>query len=287
MFKFLDFLKLTFKEKKIVQSYNSDNDLEQFVSRRINSKLEVNKTQKHENELLKNLAGLRGITAIDVMVPRVDIVTVSMSDNFNDIVNQLTKANHSRVPVTGETKDDIVGIIHIKDVLANINSKKKNHIKYILKEPIFIAPSISLLDLLNEMRVKKRHMALVVDEYGGIDGLVTIEDLVEELVGEIEDEHDETSEIKIEKLNVNTIIVEARATLDFLQEKLSLDLSKFKNEEFETLGGYIISLSGRVPIKGEVIRDTKNEIEFEIINSDKRKIIKVKIKGLRLLNESL
>ena len=285
MFKFLDFLKLTFKEKKIVQSYNSDNDLEQFVSRRINSKLEVNKTQKHENELLKNLAGLRGITAIDVMVPRVDIVTVSMSDNFNDIVNQLTKANHSRVPVTGETKDDIVGIIHIKDVLANINSKKKNHIKYILKEPIFIAPSISLLDLLNEMRVKKRHMALVVDEYGGIDGLVTIEDLVEELVGEIEDEHDETSEIKIEKLNVNTIIVEARATLDFLQEKLSLDLSKFKNEEFETLGGYIISLSGRVPIKGEVIRETKNEIEFEIINSDKRKIIKVKIKGLKLLNE--
>ena len=113
-----------------------------------------------------------------------------------------------------------------------------------------------------------------------------IKDLVEELVGEIEDEHDETSEIKIEKINFNTIIVEARATLDFLKDKLSLDLSKFKNEEFETLGGYIISLSGRVPIKGEVIRDVKNKIEFEIINSDKRKIIKVKIKGLKLLNES-
>ena len=285
MLKFINFLKLTFKEKKMVQSYNSDDDLEQFVSRRINSKFEVNKTQKHENELLKNLAGLRGISASDVMVPRVDIVTVSMSDNFNDIVNQLTKANHSRVPVTGETKDDIIGIIHIKDVLANINSKKKNHIRDILKEPIFIAPSISLLDLLQEMRVRKRHMALVVDEYGGIDGLVTIEDLVEELVGEIEDEHDETSEIKIEKLNFNTVIVEARATLDFLQERLSLDLSEFNNDEFETLGGYIISLSGRVPIKGEVIRDIKNKIEFEIINSDKRKIIKVKIKGLKKINE--
>ena len=223
-----NFLKSIFKEKKIIKSYNSDDDLEQFISRRINSKFEVNKTQKHENELLKNLAGLRGITAIDVMVPRVDIVTVSMSDNFNDIVNQLTKANHSRVPVTGETKDDIIGIIHIKDVLANINSKKKNHIKDILKDPIFIAPSISLLDLLHEMRLKKRHMALVVDEYGGIDGLVTIEDLVEELVGEIEDEHDETSEIKIEKLSFNTIIVEARATLDFLQEKLSLDFQNLK-----------------------------------------------------------
>ena len=285
MLKFFNFLKSSLIEKKNVQSYNSDNDLEQFVSRRINSKLEVNKTQKHENELLKNLAGLRGITAVDVMVPRVDIVTVSMSDNFNDIVNQLTQANHSRVPVTGETKDDIVGIIHIKDVLANINSKKDNHIKHIIKDPIFIAPSISLLDLLHEMRVKKRHMALVVDEYGGIDGLVTIEDLVEELVGEIEDEHDETSEIKIEKLNYNTIIVEARASLDFLQEKLNLVLSKFKNEEFETLGGYIVSISGRVPIKGEVIRDTKNKVEFEITNSDKRKIIEVKIKGLKLLNE--
>ena len=93
------------------------------------------------------------------------------------------------------------------------------------------------------------------------------------------------SEIQIEKFNFNTIIVEARATLDFLKEKLSLDLSKFKNEEIETLGGYIISLSGRVPIKGEVIRDVKNKIEFEIMNSDKRKIIKVKIKGLKLLNE--
>ena len=121
-------------------------------------------------------------------------------------------------------------------------------------------------------------MALVVDDYGGIDGLVTIEDLVEELVGEIEDEHDETSEIKIEKLNYNTIIVEARASLDFLQDKLNLDLLKFKNEEFETLGGYIVSISGRVPIKGEVIRDTKNKVEFEITNSDKRKIIEVKIK---------
>ena len=136
------------------------------------------------------------------------------------------------------------------------------------------------------MRLKKRHMALVVVEYGGIDGLVTIEDLVEELVGEIEDEHDETLEIKIEKLNSNTIIVEARATLDFLKEKLSLELSNFKNEEFDTLGGYIISLSGRVPIKGEVIRDAKNKIEFEIINSDKRKIIKVKIKGLKIIDES-
>ena len=277
-------LRVFIKKKSISKSENPDDDLKQFVSRRINSKNKVNKTQKHENELLKNLAGLRGITAVDVMVPRVDIISVSMSDNFGEIVDQLTRANHSRVPVTGETKDDIIGIIHIKDVLANINSKRKNNIKNLLKEPIFIAPSISLLDLLHEMRLKKRHMALVVDEYGGIDGLVTIEDLVEELVGEIEDEHDESSEIKVEKLNLNTVIVEARASFEFLQEKLNIDLSTFKNCEFDTLGGYIISLSGRVPIKGEVIRDTKNKLEFAILNADKRKIIKVKIMGLKFLN---
>ena len=280
----LNQFKSYFKKENIIKLDNNDDDLKQFVSRRINSQNKVNKTQKHENELLKNLAGLRGITAQDVMVPRVDIISVSMSDNFSDIVNQLTKANHSRVPVTGETKDDIVGIIHIKDILANINSKKKYHIKHLLKVPIFIAPSISLLDLLHEMRIKKRHMALVVDEYGGIDGLVTIEDLVEELVGEIEDEHDESSVIKIEKIYSNTVIVEAKASFDFLQEKLNIDLSKFKNDEFDTLGGYIISISGKLPIKGEVIRDTRNGLEFEILNADNRKIIKVKIKGLKFLD---
>ena len=280
MFKFLNLLKLTFNEKKIVQSYNSDDDLEQFVSRRINSKIKVNKTQKHENELLKNLAGLRGITAIDVMVPRVDIVTVSMSDNFNDIVNQLTKANHSRVPVTGETKDDIVGIIHIKDVLANINSKKKNRIKYILKEPIFIAPSISLLDLLHEMRLKKRHMALVVDEYGGIDGLVTIEDLVEELVGEIEDEHESTSEIRLEKMEDGSTIVEARITIDMLEELIKSIRKEDLSDEIETLGGFIISIAGRVPVKGEVIKYSPSGLKFEILEADPRKITLVKIVGL-------
>ena len=217
------------------------------------------------------------------MVPRVDIISVSLSDNFNEIVNQLTKANHSRVPVTGDSQDDIVGIIHIKDVLANMHSKKKFKIREMLKEPIFIAPSMSLLDLLDEMRLKKRHMALVVDEYGGIDGLVTIEDLVEELVGEIE-EYDENSEIKIEKINSNTITIEARAPLSIIQEKLKLNLSKFVNDEFDTLAGYIVNIAGRVPINGEVIRDVQSGLEFEILSADKRKLINVKIKGIKSLN---
>lgn len=284
MIKSLSFFKSIFKKNYKKKFRNTDNDLEQFVSRRINSKVSESKTLNHENELLKNLAGLRGITAEDVMVPRVDIISVSLSDNFNEIVNQLIKANHSRVPVTGDSQDDIVGIIHIKDVLANMHSKKKFKIREMLKEPIFIAPSMSLLDLLDEMRLKKRHMALVVDEYGGIDGLVTIEDLVEELVGEIEDEHDENSEIKIEKINSNTITIEARAPLNIIQDKLKLNLSKFVNDEFDTLAGYIVNIAGRVPINGEVIRDVQSGLEFEILSADKRKLINVKIKGIKSLN---
>ena len=263
---------------------NYDKELEQFVSRRISLNNKINKTLDHENELLKNLAGLRGITAYDVMVPRIDIVSVSMSDNFNEIVKQLTQANHSRVPVIGEGIDNIVGILHIKDVLAKLHSKETTNIKTLLKEPIFVAPSISLLDLLHEMRIKKRHMALVVDEYGGIDGLVTIEDLVEELVGEIEDEHDESNEIKVELIDKNSAIVEAKIALDVLKKELNINSSELVNNELETLGGFIISLTGRVPVKGEVVREPQTNVEFEILEADPRKIILVKIKGLINLN---
>ncbi len=257
-----------------------DTDIERLVSDRINSKNYNSDTLNHENELLKNLAGLRGITASDVMVPRIDIVSVSMSDDFDKIVKQLTTANHSRVPVIGENPDDIVGILHIKDVLAKLHSKQIPKINNLLKEPIFVAPSISLLDLLNEMRIKKRHMALVVDEYGGIDGLVTIEDLVEEIVGEIEDEHDESNEIKLKKIDKNNVIVEAKISLDDFMNQLNLKIEDHFTEEFETLGGFIISLTGRVPVIGEVIRDVQTGLEFEIMDADPRKVVLVKISGI-------
>ena len=260
---------------------NLDKELEQFVAKRINAEDANGKTLSHENELLKNLAGLRGITASDVMVPRVDIISVAMSDDFNQIVKQLIKTNHSRVPVRNESLDDIVGILHIKDVLANLFLKEKQDIKTLLKKPIFVSPSISLLDLLYEMRVKRRHLALVVDEYGGIDGLVTIEDLVEELVGEIEDEHDLSSECRLEKMQDGSIIVEARIVIDLLDGFVSSIKKEDLNDEIETLGGFIISIAGRVPVKGEVIRYSPSGLKFEILEADPRKVILVKIRGLK------
>ena len=257
-----------------------DEELEQFVAKRINADDSNGNTLSHENVLLKNLAGLRGITASDVMIPRIDIVSVAMSDNFNEIVKQLIKTNHSRVPVRNESLDDIVGILHIKDVLANLFSKEKKDIKSLLKSPIFVSPSISLLDLLYEMRIKRRHLALVVDEYGGIDGLVTIEDLVEELVGDIEDEHDLSTECRLEKMQDGSIILEARITIDLLEDLLSSIRKEDLNEEIETLGGFIISIAGRVPVKGEVIKYSPSGLKFEILEADPRKVILVKLRGL-------
>ena len=257
-----------------------DEELKQFVAKRINADDSNGNTLSHENELLKNLAGLRGITASDVMIPRIDIVSVAMSDDFNEIVKQLIKTNHSRVPVRNESLDDIVGILHIKDVLANLFLKEKEDIKALLKKPIFVSPSISLLDLLYEMRIKRRHLALVVDEYGGIDGLVTIEDLVEELVGEIEDEHDLSTECRLEKMQDGSVIVEARITIDLLDDLLSSIKKEDLNEEIETLGGFIISIAGRVPVKGEVIKYSSSGLKFEILEADPRKVILVKLRGL-------
>ena len=258
-----------------------DQELDQFVAKRINADDSNGKTLSHENELLKNLAGLRGITAADVMVPRVDIVSVAMSDDFNEIVKQLIKTNHSRVPVRNESLDDIVGILHIKDVLANLFLKEKQNIKTLLKKPVFVSPSISLLDLLYEMRIKRRHLALVVDEYGGIDGLVTIEDLVEELVGEIEDEHDLSSECRLEKMEDGSIVVEARIIIDLLENFTQSIRKEDLNDEIETLGGFIVSIAGRVPVKGEVIKYSPSGLKFEILEADPRKVILVKITGFK------
>ena len=257
-----------------------DQELDQFVAKRINADDSNGKTLSHENELLKNLAGLRGITASDVMVPRVDIVSVAMSDDFNEIIKQLIKTNHSRVPVRNESLDDIVGILHIKDVLANLFLKEKQNIKSLLKKPIFVSPSISLLDLLYEMRIKRRHLALIVDEYGGIDGLVTIEDLVEELVGEIEDEHDLSSECRLEKMEDGSIVVEARIIIDLVEGFIQSIRKEDLNEEIETLGGFIVSIAGRVPVKGEVIKYSPSGLKFEILEADPRKVILVKLTGL-------
>ena len=233
----------------------------------------------HEGTLLQNFLGLRDTTAADVMVPRADIVSVALADGFDDIIQQMSDANHSRVPVYRDTLDDVAGIIHIKDLFANLRNDQTPEVESLLRPALFISPTIRLLDLLHEMRLRRRHLALVVDEFGGVDGLITIEDLVEEIVGEIEDEHDTTAQLRFDQKSDGTAIVDARFEVETLEAITGPLLNDDERDEIDTLGGLVFSLAGRVPGHGEVVRHRAG-VQFEILEGDPRRITLLKLRGL-------
>jgi magnesium and cobalt transporter len=238
-----------------------------------------NSFDSHEGTLLRNLLGLRDLTAIDVMIPRADIVAVALADSFDNIMQQMSAANHSRVPVYRETLDDVAGIIHIKDLLTHLRNGETPAVQSLLRPALFVSPTIRLLDLLNEMRLRRRHLALVVDEFGGVDGLITIEDLVEEIVGEIEDEHDSTLQPRFDRKSDGTAIADARLEIGLLEEIAGPLLDDDERDEVDTIGGLVFSLAGRVPGHGEVIRHNGG-LQFEILEGDPRRITLLKIRGL-------
>ena len=237
-----------------------------------------------EGLLLKNMLGLRDITAEKVMVPRADIVSVDITEGFESVIKQISNAAHSRVPAHEGIMDTVRGMLHIKDLMRHSLNAHRPNLNNLLRPVLFIAPSIRLLDLLHEMRLKRQHLALVVDEFGGIDGLITIEDLVEEIVGEIEDEHDETKDLRFDINDDGTAIADARLETETLEMLVGPLLSSNEREEVETLGGLLFALSGRVPVRGEVIRHS-NGLEFEILESDPRRIMLIKINGLNKLSK--
>lgn len=233
----------------------------------------------HESTLLRNMLGLRDINALDVMVPRADIFYVDQSDSMEQIIEKMTAASHSRVPVVNENLDQVEGILHIKDLLRMMQTNEKVNISTLLRQPIFISPTMRLLDLLQEMRLRRLHLALVVDEYGGTDGLITIEDLVEEIIGEINDEHDEDTTPLFDIANDGTAMADARLEIEMLEAVTGSLLDADNQDEIDTVGGLVISLAGRVPGRGEIVRHPSG-LEFEIIESDPRHVSMVKIRRL-------
>ena len=233
----------------------------------------------HEEALLRNILGLQDLNASDVMIPRADIVSVSMAESFSEIISQMTAANHSRLPVRRDTLDDIAGIIHIKDVFAHLHAGKAPDIATLLRPALFVAPTIRLLDLLHEMRLRRRHLALVVDEFGGVDGLITIEDLVEEIVGEIEDEHDQTVQPRMTFNEDGSILAEARLEVKELESLAGRLLEDDDRDEIDTLGGLVCAVAGRVPGRGEVVRHPSG-LQFEVIEGDPRRLSLLRIRGV-------
>jgi CBS domain containing-hemolysin-like protein len=187
---------------------------------------------------------------------------------------------HSRLPVYRETLDDVLGMIHIKDVFANIASGRAQPIRELLRKVLFVSPAMHAMDLLLEMRAGRIHMALVVDEFGGIDGLVTIEDLVEQIVGEIEDEHDEAEGPRLIDRPDGNLLADARATVEELEARVGPVLSAEERADVDTIGGLVVSLIGRVPARGEIVRHPSG-LEFEVVEADARRVKRVRVRGAK------
>lgn len=232
-------------------------------------------------EMIERVVAFDEKKVVDVMAPRADIYAVDIDTPLDDLIRIFAEAGHSRMPIYRSDLDDPLGMVHIKDVIGLIaegNGRPKEPgpvLKKLRREILYVPPSMRVTDLLLRMQASRIHMALVIDEYGGTDGLVTIEDLVEEIVGDINDEFDEDEAPSIAPLPAGGWDADARVELDELAEETGVRLSA-EDDEIDTIGGYVASLAGRVPQRGEVL--SAEGFDFEIAEADARKVRRVRIR---------
>jgi magnesium and cobalt transporter len=266
--------------RHLVGQRNGETSLREELEELIEEHQEEQPIDAHERTLLVNILKLHELTASDIMVPRVDILALDVDTPFAEAVKQMVEHGHSRLPLYRERLDDVVGIVHIKDLLPFAADGRSVTLDKIARKVLFVAPSLPVLDLLLQMRLSRVHMALVVDEFGGIDGLVTIEDVIEEIVGEIEDEHDDADQPKLIERPDGTLIADARIKLENLQQRLPAALPPPEAEEgVESLGGLVTALAGRVPGRGEVVRHPSG-LEFEVLDADPRRVKRLRLRNL-------
>jgi CBS domain containing-hemolysin-like protein len=261
-----------------------------------------------ESRMLKNILGLRERRVGDVMVPRADIIAVQQDIKLGELIRVFEGAAHSRLVIYNDTLDDPVGMAHIRDLIAFMtaraavspekNTKRKKPFPAgldlkaidlsmslsaakIVREMLFVPPSARVMDLLARMQATRIHLALVVDEYGGTDGLVSIEDIVEQIVGEIADEHDEDETPQVARQNDGSFVTDARMRLEDVASVIGNDFDPGNAaEEVDTLGGYLVTRAGRLPVRGELIPGP-GLFEFEVLDADPRRIKRVRISRLK------
>ncbi len=259
----------------------AEGDLRQELEELIEEHQQEEPIDPHERRLLTNILRLHELNAAEIMVPRVDIVALAEDTPFEQATKQMVEHGHSRVPVYRDTLDDVVGMLHVKDMMPYAVDHKTVPLGRIVRKVLFVAPSLPVLDLLLQMRLSRVHMALVVDEFGGIDGLVTIEDVIEQIVGEIEDEHDDADRPKIIARPDGSIIADARAPLSSLEgQVLPPELLNEIEEGVTTLGGLVTMLAGRVPSRNEIIRHPSG-IEFEVLDADPRRVKRLRVRAVQ------
>lgn len=263
--------------------------------------------RQEAKSMMLNIIEFSGLRVDDVMVPRVDIVAIDETDTMRDLLEKFIEANHSRVPVYRETLDGITGMIHVKDFMRWMTSRgaKRRRTKTEKTTPegltipapelattvkqagltrtvLFVPPSMPATDLLIRMQASHIHLAIVIDEYGGTEGLVSIEDLVEVIVGDISDEHDTDDDLEIKPGEEGIYTADGRVDISALEDLLKVDLLPDEDEEeADTLAGLVFKIAGRVPTRGEIIRHDSG-LEFEILDSDPRRVKRLRINARKL-----
>jgi CBS domain containing-hemolysin-like protein len=229
-----------------------------------------------ERQMLRNLLHFGDETAGDICVTRGDIMAVPSDISFDELVRAFVDAGHSRLPVYSESLDEVIGMVHIKDVfLALVDPDRDRSLQALMREPLFVPESMGAIELLARMRAERIHLAIVVDEFGGTEGLVTIEDVVEEIVGDIEDEHDDAEAAMLTLLDDGLWEADARIELEELAEAVDRRLSS-DEDEVDTLGGLVFLLAGHIPAKGECVTHPSGW-KLEAVDSDPRRIIRVRL----------
>ncbi len=236
--------------------------------------------ETQERLLLANVLSLRERTVADAMVPRADIVAIDVSASLDELIALFSQEEHSRLPVYQGNLDNAIGMVHIKDIVVAQN-KGTLRLGEMVRDVLFVAPSMHVLELLLEMRFKRVHMALVVDEFGGVDGLVTIEDLVEEIVGDIDDEYDDDTEPQLVRRADGALDADARVSLEVFENVVGPILTAEEREEIDTLGGLVFDLLGRVPIRGELVKHPSG-MEIEVLEADPRRVRRLRVRGVEI-----
>ncbi|MCK6417403.1 MAG: hemolysin family protein [Alphaproteobacteria bacterium] len=233
----------------------------------------------HERLLLSNILSLREETVFKVMVPRADIFAIDIRTSQEELLSLLAQRQFSRIPVYKGTLDEVLGTIHIKDILAALVRGQNINISDLITEIPIVSPAMPLLDLLLTMRQSRRHMALVVDEFGGIDGLVTINDIIESIVGEIDDEHDIPIQAQMIEKPDGSIIADGRVSVPDFEQRFGEILTAEERESNDTLGGLVLYLAGHVPARGEIITHSSGMV-FEILEADPRRVSRMRIRNI-------
>ncbi len=249
----------------------SQPDLQREIKQLIDVGEEEGLLSEDEGEMIQSILSFRDTLAREIMVPRTDAVIISADTPIEKLLQLVIQEGHSRFPVHSGSSDNIIGILHVKDLLTFWSAEHLD-LKDIIRTPYFIPETKKISHLLRELRDKKSHMAIVIDEYGGTAGLVTIEDIIEEIIGEIHDEHD-NDEILMVATDEGDLVVDARLEIEKLVEHFNLEVPK---GNFESVGGFIISLLGRVPQPQETV--THAPLEMTIESADARKIRKVRVR---------